>query len=152
MLAYGVYGSARRPTSYPRPCGYDIGCCRSKEQGVYHLLVFFLHFSHSTLSKRIASTLAVRTPFRDFCLWATLGKGGVWRNIKFVDIWLLWQLSLRARLEKVHVMPNMSGVVAWLRREFRGASGVIWHALNSAHQRHGILGAQGNLSTRDWRN
>ena len=26
----------------------------------------------------------------------------------------------------------------------------IWHAPNSAHQRHGILGTQGNLGARDW--
>ena len=57
-----------------------------------------------------------------------------------------------AWLGKIQVMPNMSGEVAWLRQEFWGASGVIWHAPNSAHQRHGILGAQGNLGARDWWN
>ena len=50
--------------------------------------------------------------------------------------------SLVARLEKIHVMPNMSGVVARLRREFRRASGVISLAPNSAHHGRRILGAQ----------
>ena len=42
-----------------------------------------------------------------------------------------------ARLQKIHVMPDMSGVVARLCREFRGAFGAIWLAPNSAHK--GIL-------------
>ena len=50
----------------------------------------------------------------------------------------------------IHVLPNMSGVVAWLRREFRGASGVIRLAPNSVHQSHGILGAQENLGACGW--
>ena len=45
-------------------------------------------------------------------------------------------------LEKIHVMPNMSGVVARLRWEFWRASGVISLAPNSAHHSRRFLGAQ----------
>ena len=60
-----------------------------------YLLVFFLQLSQATFLKRITSTLDVRAPLCDFRLGATLANGDVLRHIKFVDIWLLWQLGLR---------------------------------------------------------
>ena len=53
---------------------------------------------------------------------------------------------------KMHAMPNMSGIVAWLCREFRCVSGVILLVLNFAHHRHRILGEQGDLGAHDWWN
>ena len=64
-----------------------------------------------------------------------------------VDMVLVNWKQPGSRLEKIHVMPNMSGTVASLHREFQAVSGVIWLVLNSAHPGSGIHGAQGNLGT-----
>ena len=81
----------------PHSCGYDVGRCCSKSKSLT-FANFFLHFSYTTLSKRITSTLAVWAPFGDFRLRATLANGDVWRHIKFNDLWLLWQPGLRVDL------------------------------------------------------
>ena len=41
--------------------------------------------------------------------------------------------TFTAILGKIHVVTNTADVVAWLRREFQGASGIIWLATNSVH-------------------
>ena len=60
--------------------------------------------------------------------------------IQHFHMMTLWS-CVSPRLGKIHIMPNMSGIVSWLCQEFRGASGVIWPTPNSAHQGRGILGA-----------
>ena len=50
--------------------------------------------------------------------------------------------------KKIHAMPNMSGVVARLCREFQRASGVISLAPNSAHHDHRFLRASRSLGAQ----
>ena len=75
----------------PRSCGYDVGAVTLKSKEVT-FTSFFLTFFSCNIIKQDYEHICRSGSLSWFLLESGAGKR---RHIKFVDVWLLWQLGLR---------------------------------------------------------